>query len=298
MNLIAHLLGRLLPAACLATGLMLAMAADAAVVEEVIKIPVKVKDSWGKDIEHELVVTLWRDDKAPQPYPVAVVNHGRDAEPAGRAAMGRAKYTANSRWLAQQGFLVAVPTRIGYGETGGPDLEDSGTCSRKTYPPVYLAAAAQTLQVLDAVRQRPDAAKDRAVIVGQSFGGATSIAIASLNPPGVQGAINFAGGGGGNPKDSPQQPCATAALERMLGGFGKTARVPTLWVYSENDMYFGPKYPKEWFDAYKAAGGAGDYVLYPPNGKDGHSLFTAAPDVWRAKAVEFLKSIGYESAKQ
>jgi dienelactone hydrolase len=57
------------------------------------------------------------------------------------------------------------------------------------YPPGYAAAAQQTLAVLEAVRQRPDAARDRAVVMGQSFGGATAVTIAGLNPAGVQAAF-------------------------------------------------------------------------------------------------------------
>jgi dienelactone hydrolase len=129
--------------------------------------------------------------------------------------------------------------------------------------------------------------------MGQSFGGATAITVAAMNPPGVQATINFAGGGGGNPATMPQNPCATPLLERMFSTYGKTARIPTLWVYTENDMFFGPKFPKQWFDAFKAAGGVGEYVLFPPNGESGHGLFTQAPEVWRTRIIEFLRANGY-----
>lgn len=272
--------------------------ARAGVVEEVLRVPVSVKDAYGRDVSQEIVVTVWRDSAAPQPHPILVLNHGRDPDAQGRAALGRAKYTANSKWFAHLGFLVAVPTRIGYGETGGPDIEDTGACNRKVYGPAYAASAQQTVQVLQALRARPDTAKDQAVVVGQSFGGATSIAVAALNPEGVKLTINFAGGAGGNPKLSPQRPCAPVAIERMLGGYGRTARVPTLWIYTENDMYFGPKYPKEWFDAFRAAGGLGEHVLFPARGNDGHSLFTAAPEVWRPKVLETLKTTGIALQRQ
>jgi dienelactone hydrolase len=265
----------------------------AKLVEEVIKVPVVVKNNYGKEVAQDIVVTVFYESTAPKPYPVLVLGHGREVEAVARAAMGRAKYSVNSRWLTQLGFMVAVPTRVGYGESGGEDVEDTGECRRKNYPPGYLAAAEQTLKVLDTLRQRPDAAKDRAIIMGQSFGGTTAITVAAMNPPGVQATINFAGGGGGNPETQPQNPCATALLERMFGNYGKTARMPTLWIYAENDMFSGPKFPKEWFDAYKAAGGTGEYTLYPNDPKYGHGLFTQAPDVWRPRVLEFLKANGY-----
>lgn len=281
---------------CSAT-LFASPATQAKLVEEIIKVPVKVSNGYGKAVEHEAVVTLFYEDTAPKPYPVAVINHGRAAKPEQLAAFGRAKYAVNSRWLAGLGFLVAVPTRVGYGETGGEDVEYTGTCSRKNYPPGYEAAAMQTVQVLQLVRQRPGVAKDRAVVMGQSFGGTTSVTLAAKNFPGVQAFINFAGGGGGNPETQPQEPCATGQLKDMFADYGKTARTPTLWVYTENDQWMGPKYPREWFDAFKAKGGVGEFVLFPANGKDGHGLFSNAPDVWRPRAVEFLRASGYPDLK-
>jgi dienelactone hydrolase len=281
------------PCALLVAMLFCAGTASAKLVEEIIKVPVKVTDAYGKAIAQDILVTIFFEDTAPKPYPVLVLGHGRAPEPEKRVAMGRVRTSANSRWLTRLGFMVAVPTRIGYGDSGGEDVEDTGECKRKNYPPGYAVAADQTLQVLDFMRRRPDAAKDRAVIMGQSFGGATAITVAAMNPPGVQASINFAGGGGGNPLTMPQNPCATALLERMFAAYGKTARTPTLWVYTENDMFFGPKFPKQWFDAFKAAGGTGEYVLFPPNGESGHGLFTQAPEVWQPRVIEFLQANGY-----
>ncbi len=260
-----------------------------------IDLPVKVVDMYGKSSEQAIKVTVFYDDSNPQPAPVLVLNHGRAAEAEDRAKLGRARYSDASKFFVQRGFIVAVPTRVGYGVSGGDDVEYSGTCGRKNYLPGYAASAAQTLAVLEAVRQRPDAAKDRAVVVGQSYGGTTAVTIASLNPPGVQVSINFAGGGGGNPKTQPQQPCAPQLLERMFRSYGETARIPMLWVYTENDMYFGPRYPREWREAYVAAGGKADFVQFPPHGDDGHLLFSRYPEVWQPRVAEFLDTHGFKA---
>ena len=270
-------------------------AAWAALREEQLDVPVKVVDMYGKTIEQTVKVTVFFDDNNPTPAPVLVLNHGRAVKPEDRAKLGRVRYSEASRFFVRRGFIVALPTRIGYGVTGGEDIEYSGDCRRRNYPPGYAAAAAQTLAVLDAVRQRPDASKDRAVIMGQSYGGATAATVASLNPPGVQASINFAGGGGGNPDTQPQQPCLPQQLERMFRGYGETARIPMLWVYTENDMYFGPKLPKVWFDAYVAAGGKAEFVQFPPHGTDGHSLFTRFPEVWQPRVAEFLEASGFKA---
>ncbi len=274
-------------------GLLVLPCAEARVREEQIDLPVKVNDAWGKAVEQTIKVTVFHDDANPQPAPVLVLNHGRASDAEGRAKLNRARYTDAATFLVQRGFIVAVPTRIGYGVSGGPDIEDSGACNAKRYPPGYAAAAEQTLAVLAAVRQRPDASRDRAVVMGQSYGGATAVTIAALNPPGVQASINFAGGGGGNPRTQPQRPCAPHALERMFGDYGKTARIPMLWIYTENDMYFGAELPRQWHAAFVAAGGRAQLVQFPPQGDDGHLLFSRFPQLWQPRVAEFLEAQGF-----
>lgn len=278
--------------ACVA--LTVAGAAAAALIEEQHDVPVAIVDAYGKSIAQPIKVTVFFDDTTPSPRPVLLINHGRAVDGAGRAALGRARYTDASRWFARRGFAVAVPTRIGYGVSGGDDVEDSGGCGAKNYPPGYAAAVEQTLAALRFMHQRADTLKDRDVVVGQSYGGATAVAVAALNPPGTVAAINFAGGGGGNPKERPQSPCSPGRLERLFKGFGETARVPMLWIYSLNDMYFGPELPQAWFKAFQAAGGVGRFVQVPAQGDDGHATFSRAPQVWQPIVAEFLRGQGFD----
>lgn len=266
--------------------------AAAALVESQFTLTVNVRDAYSKPVERPVVVTTFFDDSTPAPRPVLVINHGRAGDSASRAALGRARYTDNARWFAQFGFIVAVPTRIGYGVTGGDDVEHSGPCSSTNYGPGFTAAAVQVLAVLDHLRGKPDVAPDRAVVVGQSYGGASSIAVAALMPSGVQAAINFAGGSGGNPQGSPRQPCQPNRLERTFGGYGRTARIPTLWLYTENDLYFGAKHPRQWFEAFREAGGTGEFHQFPPHGEDGHTLFTSHPATWHPVVEDFLRRQG------
>jgi dienelactone hydrolase len=267
--------------------------AQAALQEEVIRLRAQVTNMYGKVVEQEFVVTVFSDDATRDlRKPIAIVLHGRAADADKRAAMGRATYKVNAQWLAEQGFLVAVPTRIGYGVSGGEDVEDSGSCSRKYYPPAYQAAADQTLVVLKYLQQRADVDKDRAVVIGQSFGGATVITLAAMNPVGLKAVINFAGGGGGNPATRAGDPCAPSSLEQMFAKYGQTARIPSLWIYTENDQWMGAEYPVQWHRAFVNAGGVGEFVQFGPNGKDGHALFTQAPDVWRHRVRSFFEQHG------
>lgn len=139
-------------------------------------------------------------------------------------------------------------------------------------------------------RRQPQVDATRIVAIGQSYGGAISIALAARNPPGLVAAINFAGGGGGDPQTRPGEPCEPFRLAQMFGDYGRSAKVPTLWIYTENDRYFAPRHARNWHDAFRAQGGAGELLLLPAFGEDGHQLFARGRQVWQSHVQPFLTS--------
>lgn len=286
-------IARILLAAAL---LLAARGAGAAIIEELVHVPVVVRHEILGEVRHELPVTVFRDDARPR-APFVVLGHGRATSATANAALGQARYTANSRYLVSLGFAVFVPTRIGYGIAGGQDLEYSGECAAKRYAPGYDAAAQQTRAVVAYARGRPDIDPGRGLVMGQSYGGATAIAVAADPPEGVRAAVNFAGGGGGRPSTHPGQPCSPVAMERLFGGYGATARIPTLWLYAPNDRYMGERHPRAWFEAFLRAGGRGRFVALPEHGEDGHSSFTRNPGAWRPAFEAFLREAGLEPGR-
>ena len=86
---------------------------------------------------------------------------------------------------------------------------------------------------------------DNVIVVGQSAGGWAAIALSSANIPGVRAIVTFAAGRGGRVGGKPNNNCAPDRLVAATGEFGRTARIPMLWIYIENDTYFGPEYPGE-----------------------------------------------------
>jgi dienelactone hydrolase len=271
--------------------IVMALPAHGRVVEEAITLRTEVRDVRGRSYSHPFQVTIYRDDAWTSRQPFMILNHGRAGKTADRAKTALTPYGPNARYFVSRGFVVFAPLRIGYGATGGPDVEDSGTCNGKVYPPVYEAAAQQSLAVIDHAKAQPFVDIRRGLVVGQSFGGTTALTLAAKDVPGVLGAVNFAGGGGGNPIDSPEQPCRTDLLRALFADYGKTARIPTLWVYSENDRYWGPKLPREWFDGFIASGGKGRFVTLPPYKQDGHPSFTGQPDAWRPQFEAFQTEV-------
>ena len=148
--------GRRLAAAALLAAALFGNFASAQPREETLRVPVRVQDAYGKTIERAIVVTVW-ESPGRAPYPLLVLNHGRSASAAGRAKLGRARYSEASAFFAARGYSVWVPTRIGYGESGADeDPEDTGPCNNKRYPPGYTVAADQTLQVIEHARRRAD----------------------------------------------------------------------------------------------------------------------------------------------
>ena len=266
--------------------------AAAALVESVVKVPVEVTDVHQRKHQHDITVTIFRDD-ARDRAPFLILNHGRAADAAGRAKLGRARYDRNAAYFVERGFAVFVPTRIGYGVTGGPDIEDSGPCNGKHYTVAFDIAAAENLPVIQYAKSRSYVIGDRGILVGQSVGGATTVALAARNIAGVAGAINFAGGAGGSPATRPDQPCAPDTLARTYADFGRTARISMLWLYSENDRFWGKDFPHKWFEGYTAQGAVAEFVQLPPSGTNGHSSFTDNPSAWRPHVERYLKSLGY-----
>ena len=274
-------------------------ACQARVVEEVLDVPVTATDRYGKTVSQTIKVTVFRDDERPA-SPFLVLNHGRSAHAIDFPKMGRVRFTDHSKYFVGRGFAVFVPTRIGYGVSGGEDVEYSGTCSGKQYPPVYEAAAQQVLKVIAVARSLPYVDPARGIVVGQSFGGTTSIAIAAKGEPSVVATINFAGGGGGDPVGRPGDPCRPEQLEKLFASYGPGAKIPTLWLYSPNDRYMGERHPKAWFAAFVANGGHGEFVqlpaLEPPLGEDGHLSFSRNPAAWRPPVERFLEQNGFKAA--
>jgi len=241
-----------------------------------------------------LVATVMRppgEDKKP----LVVINHGSPADGSQRAKMAPPRYNGLSSWFVSRGYVVALPLRRGYGESGGSWAEAYGSCSNPDYYNAGLQGAADIKATLDYMRNQPYVAPDRSIIVGQSAGGWATVAFSSQNPANVAGMIDFAGGRGGH------QPlpgggtgnCTPDALVTAAGKYGSTARVPILWIFTANDSFFEPRLAKRMFDAYNAAGGKGTFRPQGAFSSDGHNLASSDSGVpiWQAPVSEFLATL-------
>lgn len=268
-----------------------ALPARSVLIEETLQVPVRFEQPGQSGARQNVFLTVVRDSARAR-APFALVLHGRPAAASGFAAMGQQKYPANSRFLAGLGFVVLIPTRIGYGVTAGPDLEFTGTCENKDYARGLRAVLGQMRQILDYGRTLPYVDPARGIVLGESFGGAAAIASASSDLPGVVGAVNVAGGDGGD-LHHLDEPCRPDQLRETFAGYGRTNRLPTLWLYSRNDRFWGPRYPGTWFDAFVQAGGRGEFVSLPEDRNNGHYVFTRNLAAWSGPFERFVRALGF-----
>ena len=267
----------------------------ARIIEEIIKVPVAVTNSTyanNPKFEQEITVTIWRDD-AIKKAPYLLFNHGRAGTDQERASFGRSSYKNISEYYISKGFVVILPTRIGYGVSGGPDAEYSGSCSNKNYLEAIKVAVDQSKQVLNQVLDFSYIDSSKGIVVGQSVGGFATIGLSAENIPGLKGAINFAGGNGGDPAKQSGKPCSEYAIKETFAKYGAGNKVPTLWLYSVNDKYWGEQLPKDWFAEFQKAGGKGQFISLPAFKDDGHLIYGGNRNAWKNDFEKFIKEIGF-----
>lgn len=227
------------------------------------------------------------------PFPLAVVNHGTSGDAKERAKAPVPTFPIAAKYLVARGYAVAMPQRRGLGQTGGR-LDEGGSCENPDYARNGRESARDIAASVTYLRQQPFVKPDRLLVVGQSTGGWASLAYASLNPPGLNAVVNFAGGRGGHANGVKGQNCRGERLISAAGAFGRTTKAPTLWIYTENDTYFGPELSKAMAQEFRNAGGKVEFHLLERFTQDGHFLFTTAQGqpIWEPIVNAFLAKNG------
>jgi dienelactone hydrolase len=233
------------------------------------------------------------------PFPLAVMNHGVSLDPQQRSFFPLVEFRDAALWFARRGYFVVAPTGAGYGAMAldAPELglfsvfySKIGACDNPNFRDAGMAVALLDKWIIDYMTEQNYAARDSAIVVGQSAGGWAAIALSSQNLPSVKAIITFAAGRGGRVGGKPNNNCAPDKLVEATAEFGRTARTPMLWFYIENDTFFGPELSKRMHAAYTGAGGSAEYHLMPPFGNEGH-FFIGSPDAipqWSPLVSQFL----------
>lgn len=235
-----------------------------------------------------LMHTIVHRPRGEGPHPLAIINHGSPRSASDRADFV-SRFSAASAWFVERGFAVALPTRRGYGPTGGSYAENFGRCDSPDYHGGGLATAQDIRSALLYMRAQPFVDPNRIVLVGQSAGGWGVLASAGQNLPGVVAIVNFAGGRGSR---GPDNVCSPSILVRAARRFGEGANSPVLSIYTANDTFFNPSLARRMHEAF-VEGGAGraQLVQLAAFRQDGHGLFAHrdGPDFWGPHVEPFLR---------
>ena len=254
---------------------------------ETVAIPLTEKRPLGGARELRLEGFLYRPPAVSGPLPVLVFNHGSTG--AGRTAptsSAQYRYPEVARFFVERGWAVLIPMRRGRGASGGEYLERYD-CDRAILSEGVERGLADVDAALAYVSAQPWADPSRLLLGGMSRGGLLAVVHPSRRSAAARGVVNFAGGWTVERCDARIRFNADTFAEA-----GRTARLPMLWLYSENDRNYGPVSVRAYHDGFVRSGGTAALSMVPPIGQDGHLGLPGEVQVWQTAVHDFLARLG------
>jgi dienelactone hydrolase len=266
----------------------LALAASSAHAQQYIERQVRIP--WTSAGPFGLDALLVYVD-LPGKHPLVVFTHGSARKKEEHADVTSWQQLPQALWFARRGWVALIVVRRGYGSSGGdPDSNHGGHCPQTDYEDAATYSAEDLRIAIDYARHLPQVDDTHIVAVGISTGGMATVAL-TVNPPqGLVAGINFAGGRGSK---ADHDVCNPDDLIRAYRDYGKHSRVPMLWIYAENDKFFWPELAARFDHAFQAGGGQDKFILAPPDGDDGHHLFSHVA-AWSPIVDDFLRAQNLE----
>jgi dienelactone hydrolase len=189
-----------------------------------------------------------------------------------------------ARELVQRGYAVALPMRQGFSKSTGFYIDSGCNLAGNA-----VAQAEDVKVTIEHFSTRPDIDTKRVVVMGQSHGGLTTLALGTMQLPNVVGLVNFAGGLR-NESCTPWEQILAGAV----GSFGESTKVPSLWFYGDNDSYFPVRVWQDMHARYNGAGGKARLVAFGSFGSDAHSMFgsRAGLPIWLPEVEKYFRELG------
>ena len=269
-----------------------ARASDGFLLSTHLMLPVAIS---GDELSLESFVV--RPDH-PGRFPLLIIVHGTPGvggDAFFREVLNRSPVTYSKAAVAfaQRGYAVVSIMRRGFGRSGGGFSESvQKACD---YLPAVRVSAEDVIAAVNSLRKEVWVDADRVILLGHSTGGLAVTAAAAENPAGVVGILNF--DGGEHALSASGEACEPDSLVDTVAALGRTARVPALWIYAENDQSYGPDLARRMFAAYTAGGAPAQLRVLPPFGANGHDLVIAAPaDNWFSSVEPFLAELALPTA--
>ncbi|KND59819.1 Dienelactone hydrolase [Candidatus Burkholderia verschuerenii] len=237
-----------------------------------------------------LETTVFKPDGA-GPFPMIVFNHGK--LPGNAHSQPRNRPVALACEFVRHGYVVVVPNRRGFAGSGGQyaghgcDVEANG-----------FAQAQDVAATVSYMSEQSYVDKTHIVVAGTSHGGLTTIAYGArdaVSAPGVRGLINFSGGLRQDECDGWQKNLVSA-----YGDYGQNTRLPSLWLYGDNDSVWQGDLASRMYTAFTSHGARASMVDFGDYKNDAHRLVgdRDGVQVWWPHVKAFLAQIGMPTAVQ
>ncbi len=216
------------------------------------------------------------------PFPLVVINHGKAS--GNPHFQPRARYIIAAREFVKRGYVVMIPMRGGFSRSSGSYIAGGCNIEGNSWPQAKDVRAA-----LDYAVTLPYVDRQKILVMGQSHGGLTTMALGTEPYPGVRGLVNFAGG-------LRLTDCGgwERSLIKAFESFGEKNRFPTLWFYGDNDSYWPKETIAEMYSRYVGAGGMARMVAYGTFKGDSHGMFGHRDGlaIWWPEVEKFLIDLG------
>ena len=228
----------------------------------------------------------------PAPWPLVVVNHGADGTLLTYHQQSRFRPIEIAKYFLSKGYVVVAPMREGFARSGGTidgNFKNVFKCDHAAYGMFYARDISATIDFFEATGL---ALKGQTLVIGQSNGGIVALGYASTSNPKARGIINISGG-----VNTGAQECDWVAhMMTSATTLGHSAKIPSLWMYANDDQIFPPTVSKPFFDNYKTAGGMAQLQIFPSGGHP-FALANGSASVWGNVVDTFLTQLNYPVAK-
>lgn len=220
----------------------------------------------GREVRLESLIV--RPEGVTGRLPLAIITHGRNSSSLSMGDLRAARYATLARDLARRGWLAAVVMRRGAGQSDGP-LPSLASCPTPDIAGSFGDDTDDIEGALRVLQARPDVDGQRVILLGESAGGATAMALMRRKPPGLRGVINVAGGLNLEGCTERGQDALVAAMTAWQG----PDTVPQLWIYARNDELFPPSLVARMRKAALDAGADVRFIDLPELKPRGHMAF-------------------------
>jgi dienelactone hydrolase len=205
--------------------------------------------------------------------PVAILTHGQAAESEKRERVQAHRFLRLARDFARRGWLAVAVVRRGFGRDSGPTPYVLRHCRNGDFATALDDQTDDLEAAIKSLAQRSDADTSTVLALGVSMGGAAVLNLASRQPEGLKAVVNLSGGIRSVPKPGgPPTSCTAEDLIPLFARFGERSRLPTLWLYAENDSFFPADYVRRLHETFLTNGGRAQFHMFAPVGEDGHFL--------------------------